>query len=156
MSALYYDQLPCPFGTLTLVASDVGLRSIEPSASAPSKELCHNAGKLKPHTDAISAYLQGKTQTLNLPLDLKGGTELQRSVWSELAKIPYGHTISYTELAKRCGKPNAVRAIASACGKNPLPLVIPCHRVLAKDGSLGGFAWGLDAKQTLLALEQAA
>ena len=156
MSALYYDQLPCALGTLTLIASDAGLRRIEHDAAQAPADAAQNSAKLKPYGDAISAYLQGKTQMLNIALDLAGGTDLQRNVWEQLAKIPFGSTISYTELAKRSHKPSAVRAVASACGKNPLPLVIPCHRVVAKDGGLGGFAWGLSAKQALLALEQAA
>ena len=81
------------------------------------------------------------------------GTELQRRVWQRIHAIPYGTTISYTTLARDVGSPNAVRAAASACGKNPLPLLVPCHRVIGKDGSLGGFAWGLDIKRRLLAHE---
>lgn len=102
---------------------------------------------------AIDAYLTG-TEKLKLPVDLAGGTPLQRSVWLEIARIPYGETISYSTLADRVGFPRAVRAVASACGANPVPLIIPCHRVLAKDGSLGGFSLGgLHVKEKLLSLE---
>lgn len=155
MSALYYDYLRCTLGVLTLIASDAGLRRIDFNIDAAPKDASYDTAKLTPYTKAISAYLDGQTKHLNIQPDLEGGTDLQRNVWSELAKIPYGRTISYTELAKRCAKPRAVRAIASACGKNPLPLVIPCHRIVAKNGSLGGFAWGLGTKQALLELEQA-
>ena len=85
---------------------------------------------------------------------LVSGTEMQRAVWQELTKIPYGKTISYAEMAKRAGHPAAVRAIGSACGANPIPLILPCHRVIASDGTLGGFAWGLPYKEKLLATEQ--
>jgi O-6-methylguanine DNA methyltransferase len=81
------------------------------------------------------------------------GTAFQQACWRVIAAIPYGQTISYTELAAKAGKQDAVRAAASACGKNPLPLLIPCHRVVGKGGGLGGFAWGLPYKQKLLALE---
>ena len=90
-----------------------------------------------------------------VPLTLSG-TELQRCVWSEISAIPFGTTISYSELASRVGRPDAVRAVASACGANPVPLVIPCHRVIASNGGPGGFIWGLEFKQALLAREQAA
>lgn len=82
------------------------------------------------------------------------GTELQRAVWQQLTQVPYGKTISYSELARRVDHPTAVRAIGSACGANPIPLIIPCHRIIASDGTLGGFAWGLPYKEKLLALEQ--
>ena len=84
------------------------------------------------------------------------GTEFQRSVWRQLQEIPYGETISYGELARRVGNPKASRAVGSANGANPLPIVIPCHRVIAGNGTLGGFGGGLPMKQTLLALEQGA
>ena len=82
------------------------------------------------------------------------GTPFQRRVWQEIAAIPYGETITYSELAERAGRPAAIRAAASACGANPIPLLIPCHRVVGKHGSPGGFAWGLTYKKELLALEQ--
>ncbi len=76
-----------------------------------------------------------------------------RRCWSELARIPYGGTITYSELAARAGNAKAIRAAASACARNPVPLVIPCHRIVAKDGTLGGFGWGLPVKRALLAME---
>jgi len=102
---------------------------------------------------AIDRYLGGHGP-LKLPYDLATGTHLQRAVWIEISKIPYGETISYTTLAERVGFPRAVRAVASACGANPVPLAIACHRVLAKDGSLGGFSLGgLAIKEKLLQIE---
>lgn len=107
----------------------------------------------KPLLKALLDYQAGKAiEQWPLPVILSGSPFSQR-VWQEVAKIPYGRTISYTELAARAGKPSAVRAAASACGRNPVPLLIPCHRVVAKDGGLGGFAWGLPLKRALLALE---
>lgn len=90
----------------------------------------------------------------SLPLAPRG-TAWQQKVWQELQQIPKGTTISYTELAQRCGKPQAARAVASACAKNPISLFIPCHRVVAKSGALGGYRWGIARKQWLLDREKA-
>ena len=84
---------------------------------------------------------------------LMEGTEFQRSVWREIEKIPFGKTKTYLEIAKAIGKPGASRAVGSACGANPLPLLVPCHRVLASNGGLGGFSGGLDIKKKLLRME---
>jgi methylated-DNA-[protein]-cysteine S-methyltransferase len=102
---------------------------------------------------AILAYLQGNRQAFDLPLDIQGGTPFHRKVWEALRRIPYGRVRSYGWVAKKVGKPDAARAVGSACGANPLPLVSPCHRVVAADGTLGGFAGGLRMKKRLLTLE---
>ena len=86
-------------------------------------------------------------------MDLSSGTDFQRKVWSTLRKIPRGQTRSYAWLAQQVGKPKATRAVGAACGANPIPVVIPCHRVIASDGSLGGFGGGLPIKRRLLQLE---
>lgn len=105
-------------------------------------------------TQAIDAYFNSGAP-LKLPVDLDGGTLLQRAVWLAISRIPYGQTLSYTALAERVGFPRAVRAVASACGANPVPLIIPCHRVISKDGSLGGFSLGgIEIKERLLTLER--
>jgi AraC family transcriptional regulator of adaptative response/methylated-DNA-[protein]-cysteine methyltransferase len=91
---------------------------------------------------------------LNLPLDIRA-TAFQRQVWEHLRAIPYGETVSYADVAKALGKPGAVRAVGRACATNPVALVIPCHRVVREDKSLGGYRWGLDRKQKLLDLERA-
>ena len=101
----------------------------------------------------LREYFAGERTDFDLPL-APHGTEFQRSVWRHLQGIPYGATISYGELARRVGNSKASRAVGSANGKNPLPIVIPCHRVIAGDGTLGGFGGGLPMKQALLALEQ--
>jgi len=103
----------------------------------------------------LREYFAGKRRGFDLPLAPKG-TQFQRSVWRQLQGIPYGETISYGELARRVGNPKASRAVGSANGANPLPIVIPCHRVIAGDGTLGGFGGGLPTKQTLLKLERQA
>lgn len=161
---LFYDFFALPEGMLAIAASKKGLRSIHYgiSTSELKDKLAENAnvtyvlasGEIAPIKEQIRAYLEGYQQQFEVKLDIAQGTELQREVWNQLLQIPYGKTISYSEMAERVGKPDAVRAIGSACGANPIPLIIPCHRVLAKDGSLGGFGWGLPMKHYLLELER--
>lgn len=101
----------------------------------------------------IIEYLEGKRVAFDIEARPKG-TDFQMKVWEELRRIPYGETISYAELARRIGKPKAYRAVANACGANPLPMFIPCHRVVASGGCPGGYTGGLDIKQSLLAIEK--
>ena len=103
--------------------------------------------------DQIEEYLNGVRREFDLPLDLRG-TEFQRRMWSAVAAIPYGETRTYADIARTMGKPLAVRAVGAANGANPLPLVVPCHRVLGSDGSLTGYGGGLDVKQKLLEMER--
>jgi len=110
---------------------------------------------MKPIDKQLSEYLAGKRKKFDLKIDFKKlpGTPFQKRVWKELIKIPYGTVISYKELARRVGKPKAYRAVGNANGKNPIPVIIPCHRVIAADGSLGGYSSGLHIKKKLLKLE---
>ena len=105
-------------------------------------------------TKAVKAILAGKTPAELPPLDVSRGTEFQQRVWEELLWIPCGETRSYGEIAKSVRKPKAVRAVGGACGANPIPLLIPCHRVLAANGGIGGFSGGMEWKQKLLAAER--
>lgn len=144
-------------GTMYFVASDEGLCGIYWKEQKCSRALKLDK-KISSHALLIKAmaqideFLLGKRKTFDLPLVFKG-TEFQMRVWKELQKIPYGKTISYKELAARINNPKAVRAVGTANGKNPLSLVIPCHRVIANNGTLGGYAGGLPAKTKLLELE---
>lgn len=108
---------------------------------------------LQPYADELIHYLAGNLSTFTLPIDLRG-TPFQLSVWQALQQIKYGETVSYTDIAVRIGKPSAVRAVGTAIGANPILIIVPCHRVLAKNGTLAGFRGGLDMKQQLLNLEQ--
>jgi O-6-methylguanine DNA methyltransferase len=101
----------------------------------------------------LQRYAAGKSVRWNVPLDLSSGTKFQQKVWHILTKIPRGETRSYGWVAQRIGKPRASRAVGAACGANPIPVIVPCHRVIAGDGSLGGFGGGLPMKRRLLALE---
>ncbi len=107
--------------------------------------------KASHHLDSVNEYLKG--QEVRLPLDIRG-TDFQLRVWTALQMIPLGATRSYSDIAEMIGEPKAVRAVANACGSNPVPLIIPCHRVIRKDGSLGGYGLGLPRKRTLLARER--
>lgn len=102
----------------------------------------------------INEYLAGERQTFDIALDLSIGTPFQQKVWQQLLKIPYGQTISYAQLAKNIGQPTAFRAVANANGRNPISLIIPCHRVIASDGGLGGYTGGVAIKRLLLDVEQ--
>ena len=104
----------------------------------------------------LDLYHTGKLQQFDIPLDLSLGTPFQQSVWRALQQIPYGETISYAQLAQNIDKPTAYRAVANANGKNPFSIIIPCHRVVASDGTLGGYTGGLDKKLLLLEIEKPA
>ncbi len=106
---------------------------------------------LKETAVQLEEYFAGERQVFDLPMELDG-TEFQCQVWAELSRIPYGQTISYGELARRIGRPGAFRAVGQANGRNPIPIIVPCHRVVAADG-LGGYGGGLPVKRALLAVE---
>jgi methylated-DNA-[protein]-cysteine S-methyltransferase len=101
----------------------------------------------------LEAYFAGERRAFDLPLEL-AGTPFQRSVWAELRQVPYGATVTYTELAGRVGRPDVVRAVGAAVGRTPVPIVVPCHRVLGADGGLTGYRGGLHRKRALLDLER--
>lgn len=152
-----YCYLESPIGPL-LIAGDDALRAIAfPNEKKPRRpEAGWTESRRGAVADAVAQlreYFDRKRTAFDLPLAPEG-TPFQRSVWRVLEEIPYGETISYIELARRVGKPKAARAVGSANGRNPLPIVIPCHRVIAADGTLGGFGGGLPTKRTLLDLEQ--
>ena len=153
--------LPSPIGVLTLVASDEGLRSVifESETHGPRRfdaELVDDPRHpvLVAAVEQLDAYFARDLKEFDLPLDLVG-TEFQVAVWRALASIPYGETVSYAEQARRIGRPSATRAVGAANGRNPVPVVLPCHRVIGANGSLTGFGGGLDTKAKLLELESA-
>jgi methylated-DNA-[protein]-cysteine S-methyltransferase len=142
--------VPSPVGELTLVGSPRGLRYVL-WAGEPPREPCVAAGcdVLEEAARQLSAYFAGDLWRFDLPLDLVG-TEFQVEAWRALADIPYGTTRSYGAQARRLGRPRAVRAVGAANARNPLPIVLPCHRVVGADGSLVGFGGGLAVKRLLL------
>ena len=154
---MYYCYLQSPVGPLLIAGDESAVRRISfPKNGKPEKPerdwLEAARGPIADAVKQLREYFAGRRMQFDLPLAPEG-TPFQRSVWKRLEEIPYGETISYAELAKRVGNPKAARAVGSANGKNPLPIVIPCHRVIAADGTLGGFGGGLPTKTTLLELE---
>ncbi|WP_108473059.1 methylated-DNA--[protein]-cysteine S-methyltransferase [Rhodanobacter thiooxydans] len=153
---IYYDEMDSPVGTLRLVADGHGLRQIwfererHPKQAHPG--WVRAAAPLKFARVQLEQYFAGERQHFELPLH-PVGTPFQLEVWHELGRIPYGVTISYGELARRIDKPLAVRAVGAANGRNPLPIVLPCHRVIGANGSLTGFGGGLPTKRYLLDME---
>jgi methylated-DNA-[protein]-cysteine S-methyltransferase len=155
-ASLWYDELPTPIGQLRLAADAQGLREVWFESGRHRKEpdprWLRDAGRLAFARVQLEEYFAGTRQVFDLPLHPLG-TPFQLAVWRELARIPYGATISYGEMARRIGQPQAVRAVGAANGRNPLPIVLPCHRVIGADGSLTGFGGGLPTKRFLLAME---
>ena len=146
-------------GKIHLVASDRGLCGLywekqdHPIIDKLRTDIPAH-GFLREAARQLGEYLEGKRREFDLELDF-AGTPFQESVWKALRGIPFGATLSYKQLAARIGNPNAVRAVGTANGRNPLCIIIPCHRVIASDGSLGGYVGGLPIKAKLLALERA-
>ena len=146
-------------GIFTTVFTDHGLARLEfpdGKKNSPAVALGTFPGArrwLQVSEEALKRVLTGRAPETLPPLDLSMGTEFQRSVWHALRDIPPGETRSYAEIARAIGRPMAVRAVGQACGANPIPVVIPCHRVLAAGGKLGGFSGGLDWKRKLLLRE---
>lgn len=144
-----------PIGPLRLVGSDEGLTHILlPGQTVPEDALDGETPLLRRAALELKEYFSGRRKSFTVNL-CPSGTPFQMAVWAALQTIPYGQTVSYKDIAAQIGKPAAVRAVGGANGKNPIPILIPCHRVVAADGSLGGYALGPEIKRTLLALEGA-
>lgn len=156
MESLNYSYLETPIGIL-LIAGDEFLREIrfpnKADARKPNPGWTESArGAVAETIRQLKEYFAGQRTEFDLPIAPEG-TEFQRRVWRSLQEIPYGQTISYGELARRVGNPKGSRAVGAANGKNPIPIVIPCHRVIGANGKLTGFGGGLPTKESLLALE---
>jgi methylated-DNA-[protein]-cysteine S-methyltransferase len=152
-------SIESPVGKLKLVASDQGLVAILWEKDRPGRvrlsELVENEQHpvLVDTERQLAEYFAGKRKTFSVALDLRG-TRFQKDVWEALRAIPFGETRSYGQLAKQLGNPRATRAVGAANGRNPISIILPCHRVIGSSGKLTGFAGGLDAKAHLLSLEQ--
>lgn len=156
---IHYTRIDSPIGPLLLAASDAGMHAIQfHDAKHPvrrGKDWEQSAHPLLERAkQQLDEYFAGTRHTFDLPLAPQG-TPFQRQVWQTLAGIGYGETLSYGQLAARVGRPTASRAVGAANGRNPLPIVLPCHRVIGADGSLTGFGGGLPTKRFLLRLEGA-
>jgi len=154
----YYSSIKSPINDLLLVADASALTGLYfvgcdhiPAASRhwalnPKHPVLQQAAK------QLREYFAGKRTEFSLPLHL-AGTDFQQKIWREIARIPYGETVSYSDLAKRAGAPKAIRAVGTTTGRNPVSIMIPCHRVVRKNGGMGGFAGGLERKRHLLEFE---
>lgn len=146
------------FGDIEVVATRTGVRRIrfprDRSSTNVSDESPQARALARSVAKKIDRYYRGDIVNFDEPLDLDGSPEFFRQVWTELRKVPRGETISYSELARRAGRPKAVRAVGTAMARNPVPVIVPCHRVIRSDGTLGGFGGGLDLKRRMLELEK--
>ena len=154
-----YDEIETPVGPLLVAADDAGLRRIHFQSGReplpPDPAWTRDRSPFEALARQLAEYFARRRREFELTLAPEG-TPFQLATWLALRSIPYGSTISYAELAGRVGRPAASRAVGAANGQNPLPIVVPCHRVIGKDGSLTGFGGGLPAKRALLELEGAA
>jgi len=159
-----YRVIDSPVGSLLLASTPAGLvrvafetegheRILEVLAQKLSPRILKDPARLDAVARQLDEYFAGTRHNFDVPLDLKLSTDFRRRVQLELGMIGYGQTWSYSQMAQRIGNPKAVRAVGSACATNPIPIVLPCHRVLRTDGSLGGYLGGLEAKTELLTLE---
>ncbi|MEK6680127.1 MAG: methylated-DNA--[protein]-cysteine S-methyltransferase [Nitrospirota bacterium] len=159
---LLYTSFNSPIGKIHLALTEKGLceigiresekRFIESLQMTYNIKPVKNAAAFKDIVKLLERYLNGERLKIDIPFDLKG-TSFEKKVWKALLRIPYGRTKSYGEIAKEIGLPNGARAVGNACGKNPIPIIIPCHRVIAGNDGLGGYTGGIGIKKRLLRIE---
>jgi len=160
---IHYAITPCSLGLVLIALTSKGLCAIQLGddedrlrqdlqSRFPQAALTRADASFDATINKVLTFIEAPQTGLDLPLDTNG-TAFQERVWTELNAIPYGKTVSYTEIATRIGKPKAVRAVAQACGANRIAIAIPCHRVVRHDGALSGYRWGIDRKRILLARE---
>jgi O-6-methylguanine DNA methyltransferase len=171
MEVLHTTNMDAPIGPLFLAASAHGLVALEFDARLPGQQsirpnprdlreeksgvkFAESPQVLRPYANELEEYFAGKRRQFTFPLDLRG-TDFQQACWQALLGIPYGETRTYADIARAVGKPNAFRAVGMANNRNPIAIVVPCHRVIASDGTLCGYGGGLDVKRKLLELEGA-
>ena len=162
MDRVYYTGIESPIGTVWATATEAGLLQVNfprPEAEFVASlrrrvdaEIVHDPGRFDKFRGSMEAYFDGERVAFDFPLDLRG-TDFQKAVWLATHRIPYGRLSSYGRLAAAVGRPKAARAVGNAVGANPLAIIIPCHRVIRSDGSLGGFGGRPDLKRYLLSLE---
>ncbi len=162
-----YRDVDSPVGPLLLAATDLGLLRVAYAsedhdavlralAERIGSRILHAPARLDTVARQIEEYFDGRRRSFDVPLDWRLSQGFRQTVLRHLPEIGYGHTASYATVARLAGSPKAVRAVGTACATNPLPVVVPCHRVVRSDGGMGGYLGGVDAKRTLLTLESAA
>ena len=157
-SSIQHNTFTSTLGNITVAATDRGLAGVWFAGQRHLPDMARwqqNAGHpvLQQAQQQLREYFAGQRSSFDLPLDMQSGTAFQQSVWQALLAIPIGATTSYASISARVGKPKAVRAVGAAVGRNPLSIIVPCHRVMGSNGSLTGYAGGLDRKAALLKLE---
>lgn len=155
-----FNQFDSPLGSITLAVSDRGVRGLwfggqQHFPTLPERSFSPRDTLLRETEKQLGEYFSGRRKMFDLPLDLGRGTPFQQAIWHALTRQPYGVTTTYSELAHQIGRANAVRAVGAAVGRNPISVIVPCHRVVGSDGSLTGYAGGLERKIKLLRLEGA-
>lgn len=152
-SVLYFSAVPSPIGELLLTSDGDALTGLylenHKGGPALADHRRRDDDRLRPAVEQIAAYFAGERETFDLPIALRG-TEFQKSVWEALLAIPFGATVTYASLAKSIGAPAAVRAVGAAVGRNPVSIIVPCHRVVGSAGALTGYAGGIERKRWLL------
>lgn len=151
---MYTNYLKSDFGLMEITADDECVTSVAfvdrmdiSKAMNGTNDIAENAA------DQLAEYFTGERKTFDIKMKQEG-TDFQKQVWDFLPSIPYGETTTYGEIAEKLGNSKAVRAVSSAVAKNPFAVIVPCHRVIAKDGSISGYAWGVEKKEALLAFEK--
>lgn len=151
---MYRDYYDSPIGTIEIRANGRGITALDFYENTERREPAVPNPILEKAKSQLAEYFSGERQAFDLKIEMQG-TEFQKSVWRKLLDIPYGQTCSYFDIARKTGNPKAVRAVGAANGKNPIALIVPCHRVIGSDGRLTGYAGGLDRKAWLLQHEAA-
>ena len=154
----HYDIIDTDFGKFFILDSSKGLHYFIKNNDFRVKKIKEELSPIRNLFNSslknqLSRYFKGKQINFSCKINFLSGTELQKKVWAQLQKISYGKTISYSDLALKTSYQKAIRAVATAVGKNPIGIIVPCHRVIAKDGRLGGYAWGIKMKAKLLDIE---
>lgn len=158
---MVYEKFDSPIGRIMIIADNSGLKELRFEKKDSAENLTEKnqdsltkAGQIcKQAKEELKKYFKGNLKQFTVQLSPEG-TDFQKAVWNELCKIPYGKTLSYKQIAANINNPKSCRAVGNANGKNPIPIIIPCHRVICTGGKLGGFSAGLDRKRFLLSLEQ--
>ncbi|MBV7297686.1 methylated-DNA--[protein]-cysteine S-methyltransferase [Enterovibrio paralichthyis] len=153
---MYFDSFDSPLGKIHLLADESGLRQLTLCLHHPfeqCRDWQHSPSFLAPYKQQVLEFLEGERTDFDIPLAPEG-TEFQHKVWQALRDVPYGETCSYSDIAEAIGNPQACRAVGMANNVNPIPLIIPCHRVIGRDGALVGYRYGLEIKQKLLDMEK--
>jgi AraC family transcriptional regulator, regulatory protein of adaptative response / methylated-DNA-[protein]-cysteine methyltransferase len=164
--AIRFTMFPCAIGTAIIATTDQGVCSVAFGDDESALEsnlraqfaqalIVRDGAGLQNHVEALKSYLEGHRMSFDLPMDIRA-TAFQERVWRLLAAIPYGETRTYSQIAEQLGQPTAARAVATACASNAIAVLIPCHRVVGKNGSLSGYRWGIDRKRKLLETEHQA